>query len=103
MIYSSVVIGENRRLRNIQKCEWPPNSPDLQAIEDLWGPEKSLVRPKLLEIKRASKEVQKKARLVIEEAWSSQKLQDQAQRACDKWPDKLRLCIEKEGDNNFKG
>lgn len=41
---------EDRRLHNIQKYEWPPNSPDLQ---DLWGPEKSLIRPKLLEIKEA--------------------------------------------------
>lgn len=58
---------ENRRLRSIQKCVWPPDSSDLHAIEDLWGPENSLVRPKLFDIKGASKEAQKKARLVIEE------------------------------------
>lgn len=40
---------------------------------------------------------------MIKEAWNSQHLQDQAQKVCDRWPDKLRLCIEKEGDNNFKG
>ena len=36
-------------------------------------------------------------------AWNSQELQDQAHRACEKWPIKLQLCIQKDGDNNFKG
>lgn len=88
-------------LGGIKKCEWPQNSPDLHTIEDLWGPEKSLVRGKLLEIKGPSKEAHKNARLVMEQAWNSQELQGQAVIACQKWPDKLRRCIEKNGDNDL--
>ena len=61
------------------------------------------MRPKLLQIKGASKEAHKNARLVIEQAWKSEELHQQAISVCLKWPDKLRRCIEKNGDNNFKG
>lgn len=44
---------------------------DLYTIKDFWKPKKSLIKSKLLEIKQNSKEIQKKARLVIEEAWNS--------------------------------
>lgn len=86
---------EERLLCGIKKCEWPPNSPDLYAIEDLWGPEESLASSKLLKIKGASKVAHKNARLVIEQTWGSEELHELAISACEKWPDKLHRCIEK--------
>lgn len=53
------------------------------------------MRPKLLQIKGASKEAHKNARLVIEQAWGSKELHELAISACEKWPNKLRRCIEK--------
>lgn len=57
----------------------------------------------MLQIKGAGKEAHKNARLVIEQAWGSKELHELAISACEKWPTKLRRCIEKNGDNNFKG
>lgn len=47
----------------MKKCVWPLNSPDLHVIGDYSGPNKSLLRLKLLQIKRASNKSPQKCKM----------------------------------------
>lgn len=94
---------EDRERRGIKKVDWPPNSPDLHAIEYMWGPEKNQLTPDWLKIKGAGRDAKSKAIALIEKAWTSPQMGETAKRACAGWPDKLRQCLAQEGDNKFNG
>ncbi len=53
-----------------------------------------------MQIKGASKKAYKNARLVIEQTWESEELYELAISPCEKWPNKLRRCIERNGENS---
>ena len=45
-------LEEYRKIHGIKKVDWPANSPDLHPIEDIWGPEKSDLSPRWIEVSR---------------------------------------------------
>ena len=92
---------EYRKIHGIRKVDWPANSPDLHPIEDIWGPEKSDLSPRWMEVRGAGNN--KKARELITAEWNTGRLQAKAKEACVNWPHKLQKCVNAKGDNNFKG
>lgn len=85
---SNKVKEEIQRL-NINLLEWPPNSPDLNVIEELWS---------IIDKRLASKQINNKIELVerLEEEWK--KISIQLCRALvDTMPQRIEKCLKAKG------
>lgn len=79
--------------QNVEVLEWPPYSPDLNIIENVWG---WLVR----KVYESGKQYSCKSELIsaIQHAWSSISL-DFLKKLYDSLPNRLYECILKQGGN----
>lgn len=69
--------------------DWPPNSPDLNPIENLWGN----IQYKLDEFDCPSA---RQIRTIIEEVWTSTKLEE-CKNLVDSMPARLQQCLDRKG------
>jgi transposase len=75
---------------NINTMPWPPYSPDLNIIENLWG----VMKRKIYRKPYTSQETLIEA---VQELWSSQEIQDMTIRLCDSMPTCIAACINRRG------
>ena len=92
------VAWRDRAEKGIRKAPWPPNSPDLHPIENLWDYTKDLLSEEPVS---GSSDAEKKRfkDLVIKE-W--QEIDGKVQQMMAGFKDKLERCIAHHGDNNFR-
>ncbi len=90
-IHVSAVTKEWFRVNNVEVLEWPPRSPDLNPIEDLWG---WLVRKVYQNGRQYSDKESLKAG--IREAWD-QIPQEYLKALIDSIPDRLKQVIQGNG------
>jgi transposase len=69
---------------------WPPYSPDLNVIENMWAHMKYVVRRENI----GSKE---HLRARIMEVWNSQETKEVCCRLTDSMPKRIKLCIQNQG------
>jgi transposase len=75
---------------NINTMPWPPYSPDLNIIENLWGVMKRKIHRKPYTGQETLIEA-------VQELWSSQEIQDMTIRLCDSMPTRIAACINSRG------
>ena len=92
-----------RESLGILTIDWPPNSPYLHPIEDVWGPLKDRLQPTWKEIRGAAKVMKEKAYKAIEDVWKSDFLLMKADEAVLNWRSKLQRCYDLDGAPHFKG
>ena len=100
---ASRLLTAERERRSIVKVDWIPNSPDLNPIEDVWGPLQDYLEPTFNTLNGSSDSTKEKAREVIQTAWKSKHIQYKACEAVERWRSKLLECSKQGGKNHFKG
>ena len=100
---ASKITQAYKEQNGILTVEWPPNSPYLHPIENVWEALKERLQPTWKEIRGSSKKAKAKAYKAIEDVWSSEYLLMKADEEVLKWPNKLQQCYDLGGYPNFKG
>lgn len=83
----------------IRKAPWPPNSPDLHPIENLWDYEKDIIRDK--PVHGASESEKKQIKELATKEWLA--MDSKVKQCIGTFKDRLERCIKANGDNNFRG
>lgn len=90
--------GENRYNR---VDPWPPNSPDLQPVGNIWERMKYLVHREWVPGDNTALE-RKRGRDLLVNLWNKQEVVEAGLRLRQNWRKKLERCIEHAGDNNYR-
>jgi transposase len=83
----------------IRKAPWPPNSPDLHPIENLWDYEKDIIKDK--PVHGASESEKKQIKELATKEWLA--MDSKVKQCIGTFKDRLERCIKANGDNNFRG
>ena len=88
-----------RTKEEINKLDWPPNSPDLNPIEHLWNIMKSRIQTRR-DVERVTTAGEMK--LILKQEWERITIEE-INREVSKLPSILAQCISPKGGNKFHG
>ena len=74
----------------ITTLPWPPYSPDLNLIENLWGYMKKIIH-------RRGFTTKSDLIAAVNDLWHSEELREQCSRLCDSMSDRIKACILNKG------
>lgn len=76
--------------RQITLLPWPPYSPDLNPIENIWG---------YVKLRVHKRTYSNKNELIasVENVWNSDEIRDLCSRLCESMPDRIQECIRNRG------
>lgn len=85
----------------INRCQWPPNSPDINEIESVWDDLKDSIEAEG-PFTGASKETAQRVKVAMNKCWDE--LSDEGiQNRCADFRYKLELVVRNEGRNHLNG
>jgi transposase len=87
--------AEFRRRFDLDKLEWPANSPDLNPIESIWNDMKDSIKVKL-----GWDFTARRIRALIEDEWKNYPV-EKINRHIMSMPRRIEACIAKEGGNGY--
>ena len=91
--------AQHRIERGVRKAPWPPNSPDLHPIENLWDYEKDIIGDE--PVHGASESEKNRFKELTAKEWLA--MDGKVKQCMGTFKDKLERCIKANGDNNFHG
>ena len=95
--HSAVYTAREREKHNIEKLDWPANSPDFNPIERIWA----LMKKRILRRRGVERITTVSAmREVLKEEWQKISI-DEINKEIDRLPTVMARCIEAGGSNNY--
>jgi transposase len=90
--HTSNLVKEYLRDQSYQVMEWPPQSPDLNPIENMWA----LLKRRLNEYETATKGMNELYERVTE-VWYDQMKREECQKVIESMPKRIKMCIKAKG------
>ncbi|KAI0993935.1 hypothetical protein K3495_g14248 [Podosphaera aphanis] len=83
--------------RNIVPLEWPPFSPDLNLIENVWDMMKNYIQYKYPDMIERGRRTEEETRLIVREAWDRAVNEDEMRNLVDSMPQRIRAVYDAGG------
>jgi transposase len=90
--HTAKLVKEYLQDQSYKVMEWPPQSPDLNPIENMWA----LLKRRLTEYETATKSMNELYERVTE-AWYDQMKPEECQKVIESMPRRIRACIRAKG------
>jgi len=96
--HASKFTASARILAEIERLEWPANSPDLNPIEHIWD----LIKKRVLRRRGADKPTTRNAMVdALKEEWDKVTIEE-INEAIERLPKRVKQCLKAKGDNNYQ-